>query len=121
MCSSAVPTASRSGSQIGASECGTQQSPWPASADLHHDLRHTAASLAIASGASVKHIQRLLGHKDAAMTLNVYATLFEGDLDDVSNRPLTRPCWKRLRPVCGLSPRQRSSNCLSGLPEHRFH
>jgi integrase len=51
-----------------------------------HDLRHTAASLTIASGASVKHVQRMLGHKDAAMTLNVYASLFEDDLDDVSNR-----------------------------------
>ena len=51
-----------------------------------HDLRHTAASLAIASGASVKHVQRMLGHKDAAMTLNVYASLFEDDLDDVSDR-----------------------------------
>jgi len=28
-------------------------------------------------GASVKHVQRMLGHKDAAMTLNVYASLFE--------------------------------------------
>src|SRR4029453_11428924 len=51
-----------------------------------HDLRHTAASLAIASGASVKHVQRMLGHKDAAMTLNVYAALFEDDLDVVSDR-----------------------------------
>ena len=42
-----------------------------------HDLRHTAASLAIASGASVKHVQRMLGHRDAAMTLNVYASLFD--------------------------------------------
>jgi hypothetical protein len=42
--------------------------------------------LAIASGASVKHVQRMLCHKDAAMTLNVYASLFEDDLDDVSNR-----------------------------------
>jgi len=42
--------------------------------------------LAIASGASVKHVQRMLGHKDAAMTLNVYASLFEDDLDDVSAR-----------------------------------
>ena len=48
-----------------------------------HDLRHPAASLAIASGASVKHVQRMLGHKDAAMTLNVYASLFEDDLDDL--------------------------------------
>jgi hypothetical protein len=51
-----------------------------------HDLRYTAASLAIASGASVKQVQRMLGHKDAAMTLNVYASLFEDDLDDVSDR-----------------------------------
>ena len=51
-----------------------------------HDLRHTAASLAIASGASVKHVQRMLGHKDSAMTLNVYASLFEDDLDDLSER-----------------------------------
>jgi hypothetical protein len=28
----------------------------------------------------------MLGHKDAAMTLIVYASLFEDDLDDVSNR-----------------------------------
>jgi integrase len=85
-----------------------------------HDLRHTAASLAIASGASVKHIQRMLGHKDAAMTLNVYASLFEDDLDDVSNR-LDAALLEVLRPVCGLSPQQRSSSCLSGLPEHCFH
>jgi hypothetical protein len=28
----------------------------------------------------------MLGHKDAAMMLNVYASLFEDDLDDVSSR-----------------------------------
>ncbi|WP_434810373.1 hypothetical protein [Microbacterium sp. bgisy189] len=27
-----------------------------------HDLRHTAASLAIGSGANVKAVQRMLGH-----------------------------------------------------------
>ena len=36
-------------------------------------LRHTAASLAVASGTNVKAVQRMLGHKDAAMTLNTYA------------------------------------------------
>jgi hypothetical protein len=64
----------------------------------------------------VKHVQRMLGHKDAAMTLNVYASLFEDDLDDVSNR-LEGPCWKLLRPACGLNPRQRSSICPSGPRE----
>lgn len=49
-----------------------------------HDLRHTAASLAIASGANVKAVQRMLGHASAAMTLDVYADLFDDDLDTVS-------------------------------------
>ena len=51
-----------------------------------HDLRHTAASLAIASGANVKAVQRMLGHKSAAMTLDTYADLFDSDLDDVAIR-----------------------------------
>lgn len=49
-----------------------------------HDLRHTAASLAIASGANVKAVQRMLGHASAAMTLDVYADLFDDDVDAVS-------------------------------------
>lgn len=51
-----------------------------------HELRHTAASLAIASGANVKDVQRMLGHASAAMTLDVYAGLFEDSLDDVADR-----------------------------------
>ena len=51
-----------------------------------HELRHTAASLAVASGASVKDVQRMLGHASAAMTLDVYAGLFEDGLDDVADR-----------------------------------
>lgn len=50
-----------------------------------HGLRHTAASLAVAAGASVKAVQRMLGHQSAAMTLDVYADLFEQDLDNVAN------------------------------------
>lgn len=49
-----------------------------------HDLRHTAASLAIQAGAHVKSLQRMLGHASAAMTLDVYGDLFESDLDDVA-------------------------------------
>ena len=49
-----------------------------------HDLRHTAASIAISSGANVKAVQRMLGHKTAAMTLDTYADLFDTDLDTVA-------------------------------------
>ena len=49
-----------------------------------HDLRHTAASLAISAGANVKAVQRMLGHASAAMTLDVYSDLFDDDLDAVA-------------------------------------
>jgi len=49
-----------------------------------HALRHTAASLAISSGANPKVVQRMLGHASAAMTLDTYADLFESDLDSVA-------------------------------------
>lgn len=51
-----------------------------------HQLRHTAASLMIASGAHVKTIQRQLGHKSATMTLDNYGHLFDDDLDGVADR-----------------------------------
>ncbi|MGV3712244.1 tyrosine-type recombinase/integrase [Pseudolysinimonas sp.] len=49
-----------------------------------HDLRHTAASLAVSAGANVKAVQRMLGHASASMTLDTYADLFDDDLDAVS-------------------------------------
>lgn len=51
-----------------------------------HDLRDTAASLAIASGASIKAVQRMLGHASAAMTLDIYGGLFEEDLEALAAR-----------------------------------
>ncbi|MGD9990478.1 tyrosine-type recombinase/integrase [Pseudonocardia sp.] len=53
---------------------------------LHpHELRHTAASLAIASGADVKVVQMMLGHKTATMTLDLYGHLFPDRLDDLAD------------------------------------
>lgn len=51
-----------------------------------HELRHTAASLAVSAGANVKAVQRMLGHKSASMTLDVYSGLFDDDLDGVAER-----------------------------------
>jgi integrase len=51
-----------------------------------HELRHTAASLAVSSCADVKAVQRMLGHASAALTLDTYTDLFDHDLDAVAER-----------------------------------
>jgi integrase len=53
---------------------------------LVHDLRDTAASLAISAGASIKAVQRMLGHASAKMTLDTYGSLFDEDLEDLADR-----------------------------------
>lgn len=49
-----------------------------------HDLRHTAASLMIASGANVKAVQHQLGHGSATLTLDLYGHLFPDELEGLS-------------------------------------
>jgi integrase len=51
-----------------------------------HGLRHTAASLAITSGADVKVVQQMLGHASATMTLDLYGHLYGDRLDEVADR-----------------------------------
>lgn len=51
-----------------------------------HDLRHTAATVAIASGADIKSVQDLLGHATASFTLNVYAHTSEQMMKDTASR-----------------------------------
>lgn len=51
-----------------------------------HELRHTAASLAISAGASVKGVQSMLGHASATLTLDRYGHLFGDELDSVADR-----------------------------------
>ena len=54
---------------------------------LHpHELRHTAASLAIASGATIKVVQQMLDHKSATMTLDMYGHLYANQLDELGDR-----------------------------------
>ena len=51
-----------------------------------HDMRHTCASLAIAAGADVKVLQRMLGHASAALTLDRYGHLLPGQAESVAER-----------------------------------
>lgn len=51
-----------------------------------HDLRHTAATVAIAAGSDIKSVQDLLGHATASFTLNVYAHTSEQMMRDTASR-----------------------------------
>ncbi|MGZ9829540.1 tyrosine-type recombinase/integrase [Tsukamurella ocularis] len=53
--------------------------------DLHpHELRHTAASLAIADGANIMRVRNMLGHKRASLTLDRYGHLYPSDTSDMA-------------------------------------
>ena len=43
-----------------------------------HDLRHTAASMMIATGFTLDDVKRVLGHSSIAMTSDIYGHLVEG-------------------------------------------
>jgi integrase len=64
-----------------------QGRPTPLPDDLRlYDLRHTAASLMIREGASIKAVQKQLGHATASITLDVYGHLFPDELDALAGR-----------------------------------
>ncbi len=48
-----------------------------------HELRHTAASLAIQPGANIKALQNMLGHESAGLTLDRYGHLYGSDVEAV--------------------------------------
>ncbi|WP_428339793.1 site-specific integrase [Mycobacterium sp.] len=48
-----------------------------------HELRHTAASLAIQAGANIKVLQNMLGHASAGLTLDRYGHLYGSDVEAV--------------------------------------
>ncbi len=77
-----------------------------------HELRHTAASLAVSAGANVKSVQRMLGHASAAMTLDVYSGLFDDDLDAVAERLDQGALSARVPPV-------RPERPVTDLTKHR--
>lgn len=49
-----------------------------------HDLRHTYASLARASGADLRYVQKTMGHSTPTVTANIYSDLYSDELDHVA-------------------------------------
>lgn len=65
----------------------TERAGLGGAAEIHpHDLRHTAVSLAIQSGADIKVVQQIAGHASAKLTLDTYGHLFDEGIDDVASR-----------------------------------
>jgi hypothetical protein len=91
--------------------------------DLHpHELRHTAASLAIASSADVKVVQTMLGHASATMTLDTYGHLFEVRLDEVAAAmDAARAAERAKRPSAAESVAQAASSVAPLLPKGPDH
>ncbi len=85
-----------------------------------HELRHTAASLAVSAGAHVKAVQRILGHASAAVTLDVYADLFDEDLDTVGESLNRVAMQTSIADVLG-DPRRRSWDVLPALPSSQMN
>lgn len=95
-----VFTAPRGGPLRGPNFRNRVWSPAVAEAELPsdlvpHDLRDTAASLMIASGASIKAVQRALGHASGKVTLDIYGGLFEEDLEALADRMEERHAARR--------------------------
>jgi len=64
-----------------------------------HDLRHTAASLLLAQGATLHEVMQTLGHSQITLTANLY-----GHMYDASKRRNADRMDAVLNPVAPLSP-----------------
>jgi integrase len=51
-----------------------------------NDLRHTAAAFAVAHGANVYDVQRMLGHAKPSITLDVYGFLWDGSAERLAEK-----------------------------------
>ena len=89
-----------------------------------YELRHTAASLAIHSGANVKTVQRMLGHASAAMTLDIYGHLWEDELDalpaamDAHMKAERQRFADRRKRAGNQQPDSKQADCLVGAVRH---
>jgi site-specific recombinase XerD len=57
--------------------------------------------MAISAGASIKVVQKMLGHKSATLTLDRYGHLYQDDLQNVADR---------------LDPLHASAKCAQNVP-----
>ena len=79
-----------------------------------HDLRHTAASLALAAGVPLKVVSEQLGHSSLAITADTYTSVLpavaaaaaEAVADAIPRRPTRRPAATPLPVRCQIDPQE---------------
>ncbi|RYM02769.1 site-specific integrase [Sporolactobacillus sp. THM7-7] len=47
-----------------------------------HDLRHSAATFWLSQGVKMKTVQKILGHHDITTTMNLYAHVYDDDIEE---------------------------------------
>jgi hypothetical protein len=72
-------------------------------ASLLHDLRHTAATLALRGGTHPKQLQEMLGHARVAITLDVYSHVTEQMHAEAAQRIGRQLFEECCRPACSRS------------------
>ncbi|MEZ0053712.1 integrase [Mycobacterium sp. MAA66] len=78
-----------------------------------HELRHTAASLAIQAGANIKALQNVLGHESAGLTLDRYGRLYPSEIDAVGvaiNNLITEGFTRKCGQNVGIGSAEPDSN-----------
>jgi len=81
-----------------------------------HDLRHGAATLALAAGADLKVVQDMLGHSSIVLTADTYTSV----LPEVAPRPprTSRRSSSRLGASSPAAPGRASPTRPTGVEEH---
>jgi integrase len=65
---------------------------------MFHALRHSHASALIAAGVDIVTVSKRLGHGSPAITLRIYAHLFDGRTDAAAAQAIDRALGSNLAP-----------------------
>lgn len=95
-------------------------------AGLHHvrihDLRHTYATLLLLAGAPIRYVSAQLGHRDASITLRVYAHyLKSASLRDADRLDTLQPSATPAQPDATSADRSSDGKSFGMSGEPKFH
>lgn len=83
-----------------------------------HDLRHTFASILVATGHNLKYVQNQMGHAKIEITLNLYGHLLQETLKDAAKKTEDTVFNRTplMKPITVTLPSQKKKIGLSAMP-----